>query len=310
MKHRLQNKIAGSKFTLPLTSIIVSAAWLVAWQASASDLLLPFVLLGISAYMMVFLNNHHVLMRTYSRMASCSLLVLSTLVICFQQEWQNGITTISTLACYLFLFEAYQNREGMGLIFGGYAAIGTLSMIHPQVVFYVPLLWVLTQSRLMALSLRNFFASLFGLIMPYWLLLGWVAFQGDWEVIEIQTKRLATFIQSFSLEWWTPESLIPVSFIALLYLTGSLHYMRASHYDNIKTRMIYKFFIIMGGFTLLFMLLQPQHTPWLSMMLIVNTAPLIAHFFAYTYTRFTNIMFVVIVALAAAITAYSIWNIS
>lgn len=76
MVKRLQNKIAGSRFALPVTAVYSIMIWL-AGGLIANQLYLHFLLFGLSAYLMVELNNSNSLIRIYSRMVSCSFMALT-----------------------------------------------------------------------------------------------------------------------------------------------------------------------------------------------------------------------------------------
>ena len=109
----------------------------------------------------------------------------------------------------------------------------------------------------------------------------------------------------------TPHSsvlapLFTLGFVLLLAFTGIIHFLRHSSNDKLRTQMVYEMFIITLLFNLVFIILQPQHQPFLLRLLIINTAPLIGHFLALTRTRFTNIAFFVIVAITFLLTGYNI----
>lgn len=52
---------------------------------------------------------------------------------------------------------------------------------------------------------------------------------------------------------------------------------------------------------------QPQHIKELSSIMIVNTAPLIAHFITYTKGKITNIMFITMLVMTVLILLYNIF---
>ena len=59
--------------------------------------------------------------------------------------------------------------------------------------------------------------------------------------------------------------------------------------------------------SLAFIILQPQHIKELSSIMIVNTAPLIAHFITYTKGKITNIMFITMLVMTVLILLYNIF---
>jgi uncharacterized membrane protein len=71
--------------------------------------------------------------------------------------------------------------------------------------------------------------------------------------------------------------------------------------------MLFEVFIVMDICSFVFIILQPQHYDFLMRIMIINTAPLIAHFVALTRTWFTNAFFGLICLAAIAITAYNLW---
>ena len=65
---RLQNRIAESRFTLPVTGTITLLTWIGAHLTGQINIIsLPYLFIVISTYLMVELNNSNALMRIYSR---------------------------------------------------------------------------------------------------------------------------------------------------------------------------------------------------------------------------------------------------
>ena len=109
----------------------------------------------------------------------------------------------------------------------------------------------------------------------------------------------------------TPHSsvlapLFTLGFVILLAFTGIVHFLRHSSNDKLRTQMVYEMFIIITFGILLFIILQPQHLPYLLRLLIISTAPLIGHFIALTRTKVTNVAFILIVTVTFLLTAYNI----
>lgn len=103
-------------------------------------------------------------------------------------------------------------------------------------------------------------------------------------------------------------TLVSLAYFALLGVMGSIHFLRNSYLDKIKTRMIYETIIILLGFTLCFIILQPQHAPLLTPVLITVVAPLIAHYITFTRTFVTNLSFIAIIVTAFLLTALNSWQ--
>ena len=93
----------------------------------------------------------------------------------------------------------------------------------------------------------------------------------------------------------------------LLTLVGTIHFLRNSFLDKIKTRMIYEALMVINIGCIVFLILQPQHYSFLVRLIIVNTSPFIGHFITLTRTRLTNITFIVFTLSVVALTLYTLW---
>ena len=285
------------------------------------------LVLAVSTMIMVELNNANSLIRIFSRMVSCSFLLLTLMAAFLFPSLRGGLVGLSFVAFYLFFLQAYQDRQAVGSIYAAFLSLGIGSLFFVQILYFVPLFWLLMAIRLLAFSGRTFFASLLGLLTPYWLLAPYYLYTLDYTTPLAHFMALAQFKsldQVFSLSGplvapifsdpallITPHSsvlapLFTLGFVLLLAFTGIIHFLRHSSNDKLRTQMVYEMFIITLLFNLVFIILQPQHLPFLLRLLIINTAPLIGHFLALTRTRFTNIAFFVIVAVTFLLTGYNI----
>lgn len=315
---RLQNKIAESRLTLPVVSfygIIVCLVWGLL-DPSFTDAfwqdwrwLLQVALLAVSTVLMVELNNSNTLIRVYSRMVSCSFLVLTLMAAFLLPSIEGSVVGLSFIVFYLFFLRAYQDKQAVGSIYTAFLAIGVGSLFFVQLLYFLPVLWLLMGIRLNAMGWRTFFASLLGLITPYWFASCYYLYCLDYETPRDHFMALATFqplavpqLQSFDIV--TIGIILTVGFVVILAFTGMIHFLRQSSRDKLRTQMVYEIFIYMTLFVLLFLLLQPQHYDFLLRLLIVNTATLIGHFIALTSTKITNIAFFVILFLVLLFTAF------
>ena len=71
--------------------------------------------------------------------------------------------------------------------------------------------------------------------------------------------------------------------------------------------MIYNSFILINYVSFAFIILQPQHIKELSSIMIVNTAPLTAHFITYTKGKLANIVFISALIIMVLILLYNIF---
>ena len=113
MIKRTQNKIAESRTTLP---VVVSYAILI-WMAAGlltHNWWIQFACFLVSSYLMVELNNQNALIRIYSRMVSCSFLVLSCAGNFLFPSLEVALGQLCFICFLLLLFRTYQDKASPG----------------------------------------------------------------------------------------------------------------------------------------------------------------------------------------------------
>ena len=306
MTKRLQNRISEGRYTLPVVALYAVIIWLVCGLIH-EQWWIQFACFIVSTYLVIELNNSNMLIRIYSKMVSSSFLVLTTAACFMFGEIRGTICQMLMIASYLMMFRTYQDSEASGSAYYAFLCIGLASMANAQVLIYIPVLWILMAALLRSMSLRTFGASLFGIITPYWMIGAYYIYNGSaGRLFERITEQL-TVQEWFDYSQLTMQQVIMLAFVSILAMTGSIHYVNTHFYDKIRTRMIFYGFISMSLLSLLVAIAIPQWYDMAMRMLIVHTSPLIAHFFALTKTRITNIAFCLIVAVAFGITGYNIW---
>lgn len=307
MIKRTQNRIAESRWALPICAAYTLLICLISGLFS-EGIWAQLALTAIATLLMVELNNRNSLIRIYSRMVSCSFLVMTMMTPHKIESIDGCIVSMCFVAFYLALCNAYQDKKATGYVLWAFAAIGVASIVWIQILLFIPVLWVLTATNILAMSLRTFVTSILGMIMPYWFLSAYYIYIGDIMPIVDHIATIANFEPLFIYKNCSINDFLPLCFIILLAITGSIHFLRTSYKDKIRTRMIYEMFITMSVATIVLILLQPQHANIATHLLIISTAPLIGHFLALTSTKITNIASLAIMATALVITALNLWT--
>ena len=306
MRKRLQNRIAGSRWALPVCTVYAVAISLIA-EANHDSMWLQLGMVGLATLLMVELNNSNALIRIYSRMVSCSFLALTMMTPQIMRSFEGCIVSICTVAFYIAICKAYQNKTATGSVFYAFVAIGAASMAWVHYLLFVPLLWLLLATNILAIGWRTFWASVIGLLLPYWFQISYLLYQGDIMPMVNHLAQLSDFGKPLALQIFDIHETASLVFLALLTITGSIHFVRTSFKDKIRTRMIYEMFIVMAFASMAFILLQPQHAIMTTRILITSTAPLIGHFIALTTTRTTNYSTLAIIFATLAITSFNLW---
>jgi len=305
-KKRLQNKVAESRMALPIVAMYALAVSILCGLLEGR-IWLQFGMLIVSALSMMVLNNVNALIRIYSRMVSCSFIVLFIMTGALSQTGGVLLVQLCAVLFYLILFRAYQDKNAMGIAFYSFMMLGIASTAFMQVLFFVPVAWILLFTNIMAGNTRTIMASILGLVIPYWFVGGYCIYTARIDDLVAHFKEIAQFGQIFNYGCISVHQIVTFSVISMLSLISIVHFHRNSYKDKIRTRMLYEIFFVMDICTAIFVILQPQHYNFLIGIMVVNTAPLIAHFIALTNTRITNAAFFVILAIVLAATIYNVW---
>ena len=271
------------------------------------DYLVSFVCLAMTSVMMGQLNSVNALIRIYSRMIMCSFLFFFCVATFLFADITTALVTLCFAIFYIFLFHCYQDKNSPGFIYYAYLAIGLASVFWVQALFFLPVVWIVTSTNIMAMNFRNFVASLLGVVTPYWFMAAWYAYSYDMQSLADHFTGITKFGSIADFAQLNPHQLITLAYIVLLAITGMIHYANTAHRDNIRTRMFYETFITIDAFTLAFIIIQPQHFAFLYGIMAINTAPLIGHFIALTHTKWTNAYFILLLVLATVICGYNIF---
>lgn len=303
---RFQNRVAESRIALPVTGVYAFAVCALGGLFT-EQLWVQFVLLAVSSFLMMELNNVNALIRIYSRMVSCSFLVLAVMSQYLVVDVRCGIVQACFIAFYLFLFSAYQDNRAMGRVFYAFLMLGIASTLFVQILFFVPLVWVLLCTNLMVRSFRAFVSSLFGLLVPYWFMVAYYIYIDDVDSLLDHFLQIAQFGPVLGWMDMPVSHILTAAYVAILAVVGMIHFRLNNYKDKIRTRMLFEIFSVLALAAIVFMILQPQHIDYLLALLIVSTSPMIGHYIALTNTFITNISFYVMLVVALIITCVNLW---
>ena len=266
-----------------------------------------FALFAISVYLMVELNNISALIRVYSRMVSCSFIILICSACFLFPLTQGAIVQTMVIGALILLFMTYQDQQSPGLTYYAFIlwSIATGASVH--MLFYLPLLWLLMGTQLQSLSWRTLSASVLGILTPYWIYACWLVWQGDFTPLIAHFKQLDNLQVPLQFTTLDTGRIAVFVLLAVVSVIGTIHFIRQHHFDKIRIRQLYGFFIWMDLATALFVVLQPQFYDVLIRIMFICTAPLIGHFLALTHTKITNIAFCILVVITLAVTGLNLW---
>ena len=304
---QIQSKIAQSKLALPITTVYALLVWVAAgtltynWWGQLA-------LFCLASYLMVLLNNTHSLIRIYSRLVSCSFIILSCCACFLFPSWRGGLVQLAFVAFYLILYLSYQDKRASGITYYAFVFLGIATIICPQLLCLLPVIWLLMATKLMSFSWRTWAASLLGLLTPYWFGVCAMFYFDDFSPAIQLLTTLSDVQPFFAIKLLTPHQQVLFLFVVILAVMGATHFLYSAHNDKIRTRMFFHIFIWMDVVCTFCLLAQPQHYDVLLRLIIINTSPLVGHFFALTSSRTSGILFLICVGLSLFITIANLWT--
>lgn len=304
-----QRTLATGRWTLAVVSVVVVAVWVLHWLVrggSAVSYGLALLATGAAVYFLTELNNSFALLRRGGR-AICALLFLlaGASAQLHTLSWTH-LTLFCAVAFYFPLFAAYARPQQTPLVFCTYLFVSVGAMAEPRLLWLVPVVWV-AQALLREWSLRGFVASLMGVVAPWWLM----------AVGAYLTDRLPAWAAWAARLWQRPEwpdygapspaLWLSAGMTLLLFLVGTVDFLRTSRLDKTRTRYNYYAVLTLGVAAFLLMLAQPQWMGAALPLAMVSAAMLGGHFVALSFGKVQNILTIVLNVLLGAACLASIW---
>lgn len=308
-RRRFQNRVVESIFILPVSAVLAAVMWWWPKGSFSMDYLLGLLLCALTAYVLLEVNNANALVRIRTRMVSCLWLLLAAGAGFLHTAPGPLFATCCLAVSYSQLCRTYQRTDITIESFHAHLLLALASLVFPPMllfsVFYVIYLLVYMRS----LHLRAFLSALIGLILPYWLWMGWCIWVQDFGPLLTHLSGVTDFRIPVPTDYLSLP--LPVltawGLTSLLALVGIIHYLRNCYDDKIRVRMLLYILVCQTVFLELAILLQPQFVPILLPMLMVSASPLIAHYFALTGSWFSNAFFILSILLFAAVAVINLW---
>ncbi len=305
MTKRFQNRAAESSLLFTTTAIYAAIIWLLADEnvlARWPQLLC----IMLSTFLMRELCNSNSLIRVRTQLVSSIFLLLTVAVPSLFGILRSNLLSVCIIIFLMLLFSTYQNEKGTGRMYWASLALGTATLVNIHLLIYIPIIWLLSLTQLQSLNIRTWIASLLGLLTPYWLLSPWLLFTRDWQLVYDFFAPLTNCYPLFDY------GCLPVSTIGFLVLVTILsfcsltNFLQKSYEDRIRARQMYGFLFILFLVTLIFLLLRPDLYQLFIPIITICSSLLIAHFFALTHTKTTNIVFICTLVLFVVVTVVGI----
>ena len=301
--NRFQVNIATGRFTLPVVILVCLVLWGIGFS-EWSDL----GTWGITAfcgYLMIEINTTFTLIRTRTTLPPCIYwYLMSVFFFLHPFEWSN-IAPLAFLLSIYNLFVGYESNKAPTHVFHSFLFIGLGSLAFPKLIYFTPLL-IISTITFRAMNAKSFFASILGLLTPYWLLFGYAFYQNEMQLFHSLTKEMVHFYPINYSELQNTE-LIAGLFCTILLIISSVHYFQVAYLDKTRTRIYLSFLAFSGWWTTLIMVLQPQCLHTLLPIQLISSAFLSGHLFTLTRNKFSSLFFIVTFILFIALMVFNLW---
>lgn len=273
-----RNRTAKSMLTLPLVAVVVGVVWLLPDPRSVW-LWGGFAIVCALTYTLRELNNRSQLLRIRSRLVSATFLALFAALPDLHSAGMHLLPAVGLLLALCCLFGSYQQYRPEHYTFHAFFFLSIGSLDFPPLLVLSVFFYLAMGIVLHTFTWRSLLAGLFGLIVPYCFYVGYLG----WE------DRLDDFVQQLTpyLQYRWPDfrrlplpHVISFGFITVLALLSTLHFVRTSLNDKIRTRVFLYVLIILELVLAGSCVLLPHHYCIIMPLYLVVASPLIAHYFA------------------------------
>lgn len=292
----------------PIAAMTSLLFWFVAWLED-NVTFLPFVLMIITGMLMMWVNHLFALIRIFSRMIASSFLVFTTALIIVPNlggiQLDATFLQLCLIGFLILFFSCYQYQKAQGVILYAFLLIGIASLAFKQILFIVPLLWILTGYCMVTFSTKIWISSIFGVCLPYLFLFTYYMMVGT-PYEEMTLMHNWDFCHAFSFKGIATSQIISFTATSLLSALGIGHLIHEGHKDKVRTRMMYQIFIAIATFSFIMALIQPVHIIQYTALQLIATSAMVGRFFAMTDSKRSNITFIAIVSLTYLLTIYNL----
>lgn len=301
--HSYRNSIISSTFTLPITAVLVLVFWILP-SVSDSMLWAGLAVTGITAYLIMELNNRNALLRIRSRMMSVTFLALMLVCPALHRWSIEAIPTICLVLAYFMLFSSYQQVRPEGYIFHAFLFISVGSIIFPPLLVLALGYYVSMMFQLRNFSWRSFMAGVLGAAVPYWLYAAYAIWNNQLDTAFLYLydwfePRLPNYMLLTVNQW------ITLGVIFALALLAFIHFIHTAYNDKIRTRMLLYVVITTQVLLTVGVVMLPGNFDEQMRLFIANSSLIIAHYYSLGKGRFFNQWFYFTIVILIALGVYN-----
>lgn len=302
---RIQNKVTASSFLLPVAAVCCTLLWALTDPILEWTSWVGLAICALCSSLIMELNNTHVLIRVRTRMVATTFLVLWTSCGFLHAFQQAHLAVFGMLICYHALLHVYQQRVSAGITFFIYLCLGSISLlIQPLCILALAFYFFLGYFQ--ALTLKSFLAGILGFLLPFWIGFS-VCFLADRMDLALNYATDSSQWTLFQYHCLHSHHLISFLLLLVIVVPSIFHFLQNNYQDKIKVRMFFYVILWMELLLIICLSVFPHLFQEFFLLLIMNSSPVIAHFFTLSGSRFCNWFFIATLVLVSLVTLYNLW---
>ena len=263
------------------------------------------IIMALTAFIIQRINDIEMLVSERTRLVFM-LYILLTSTNLEIIPFNNGTIVLLCLVGMIYeLFKTFQSPEDKSNLFNAGAYIGMAGLFMPQILWFVPLLW-LGMYQLYSLSYRSFIVSLMGALTIYWFVLTWSLWKHDFSMFRNIYASL-TDIQLFSV-FLSSQYYIGLIFIAFLMIPVLLSIKMDAVGNRVRVRQMLSFLSNMAIWTCILLCLYGKNAGVLLAVLYLVLSVLLAYFIENMRKRFYFLLYYFILILSSGSFILQLWN--
>lgn len=254
----------------------------------------------INSMIIAQMNNRYSFIRTRTFMPTFIYLILSLCLLPSYSDYTSAFGALFVLLSLYLILAMYKNKKGVEQAFLSFFSLALSTMLVPEFIVLVPILWI-GFALFNCFSSRVFFASLFGLLTPWILLLSVLYFfydQVGFPLLQYAALELVSW-DEFTIPVFVYGGVILSILLVILVQIAS-----NARKDSIQTRNFLSFFqIVLFALLLLSVIRFSNFASYLPLLACLY-AILSAHVFTLLKGKFTSILFIVFCSINGLFVVY------
>ena len=302
--------MATGSLTLPVAIVLAALTWaaaeigcdhLLKWQSLGGLAAMAFM-----AYSLIEVNTIHSFIRTRTSFhSSLFLLLYSAMPFLYVYGYDYTVTCLF-LVMLGMLFACFENKSASRPVFNSFLALGVITLIDPYFIWLAPVMYLML-GYMRSLGGRTFFAGLMGLLLPYWVLLGYAAMTGDYSVI---IPRIGAFLNFAPLDYGVLDvgRVFSWGVVLILSVVSCIHTYSSSYKEKVHTRLMLHVVIFAQLAVNVMLVAQPGHFSSLMSVQTLLCAITSGYMFSLSFTPVTRVFAFFATALWLVMCGFNLWT--